>query len=377
MSVIGLPKLPLPPEERKVLHVDAREGGDWGQDLLHAGLVKYLGPARVIDFPYHFKHREQVPLAFDGNPEHDWGLERRTLGYTPENHRVSFYSDEEIRDELRQGNIRMIFIDERDESYELYLRLRANFFDVPVVVVAGHDRFWNKSPEFVANRYGKNLEMMFLDNWRPEYGELGKKGIKACIYSWSINFDHYWTPNRNQEKIYDISFMGYNSHPDRARIVDHILSKWGHLKLKLDLERTPDTMRSYVRKSDYFDVMARSKVCLNLRGAAENGKTLRFYEIPYVGSCMLTQDSGADHPYEFTPGHKAVYFKDLKELDEKITWLFEKTNNPRWVDIARNGHDWAMAFHTVEARIKYMFAVINGNRLIGRDPERGQIDGQI
>lgn len=356
MSVIGLPKLPLPPEERKTLHIAAREGGDWGQDLIHAGLVRYLGGSKVIDHPYHFKYREDHN-AFTGDKEHDWGLERRTVGYAPGNDRVSFYSEEEIRDELRQGNIERIFIDERPESYELYLRLRANFFEVPVVVVAGHDSFQSKLPPWeVAKLFGKNLEHMFLDNWIELYGQIPR----TSIYNWCCNFDHYWTPHRTQEKKYDISFQGYNSHPDRAKAIDHILAKWGHLKLKLELEREPNTMRSYIRKSEYFDVMAQSKLCLNLRGAAQNGKTLRFYEIPYVGSLMLTQDSGAVQVEPFIEKRHCLYFKDLSELDRQIEWAFESDQRRNW--LAWQGHSHAMAHHTVDARIRQIYGVLNGQK---------------
>jgi hypothetical protein len=352
VSIIGLPKLPLEPHERKTLHINAREGGDWGQDLLYAGLVRYLGPGRVIDHPYHFKHRER--LEFNGDPSHDWGLERRTVGWTPYNDRVSFYSEDEIRDELRQGNIERIFIDERNESYELYLRLRANFFKVPVVVVAGHDSFQNLAGP--AAMYGRfpTLEAMFLDNWREDY----RRFPKAHVYNWCTNFEHYWKPHRTQEKRYDITFQGYNSHPDRARFVDHIQSKWKHLRLRLELERTPDTMRAYVRKSEYFDVMAQSRICLNLRGAAENGKTLRFYEIPYVGSLMLTQDSGAVQVEPFLDRRHCLYFKDLARLDEQIEFVLESEKRAQW--IAWQGHSHSMAHHTVDARIRQIYGVLNG-----------------
>ena len=337
----------------KTLLIDARTGGDWSLDLLFAGLVRHYGPENVIDHPYHAKHREQ--LVFTGNPEHDWGLERRTLGYTPQNDKVIKYPDQEIFWMLQRGEIRRIFIDERPESYELYLRLRANFFKVPVVVVAGHDRFWNQSPEYVAAKYAPNLEAMFLDNWRPAYDSLSY----ANVYNWSTNFDHYWDrATCPKEKLYDVSFMGYNSHGDRARFVDHILRKWGHLRLKLDLERTPDTMRSYVRKDEYFRVMAQSEICLNLRGAAENGKTLRFYEIPYVGSMMLTQDSGAVQTHPFEQAKHCAYFTNEEQLDN---WIGVLLSNPHMREkIAQNGHEHAMKLHTVDARMNQILEVLDG-----------------
>ncbi len=345
----------------KTLIIDARTGGDWSLDLLFAGLVRHYGPENVIDHPYHAKHREK--LVFTGNPEHDWGLERRTLGYTPKNDLVVKQPDQEIFWMLQRGEIKRIFIDERQESYELYLRLRANFFKVPVVVVAGHDRFWNQSPEYVAAKYAPNLEAMFLDNWRPEYGNLPN----THVYNWSTNFDHYWTrPPRNDhdeleyKKLYDVSFMGYNSHGDRARFVDHILKKWGHLRLKLDLERTPDTMRSYVRKEEYFKVMAQSEICLNLRGAAENGKTLRFYEIPYVGSLMLTQDSGAVQVEPFQNKCHCLYFKNEDELDSHLDAMFKPGMEPIRKQLAMQGHAHAQRYHTVDARMKQILGVLDG-----------------
>lgn len=340
----------------KTLLIDARYGGDWSLDLLFAGLVRRFGPSHVIDFPAHYKHRE--PLIYTGDSEKDWGLERRTLGYTSENNLVQSPSENEIFEFLQRGEIDRIFLDERDESYEMYIKLRAHFFNVPVVVVAGHDRFWNNSPQKIVDRFGPQLEAMFIDNWRPEYSCIRN----AHIYNWSINFDHYWDPSKRSEllknKVYDISFMGYNSHQDRAMIADHILSKWGHLKNNIMLERQPNTMRSFVQKKDYFETIAQSKICLNLRGAAENGKTLRFYEIPYVGSCMLTQDTDAAQVYPFQHGTHCAYFKTLDQLDGYIDILVSDENRREF--IAMSGHDWAMTRHTVDARINQMYTVLRG-----------------
>src|SRR5258708_4910671 len=107
------------------------------------------------------------------------------------------YLKQEIFDLFRRKQIDLIFVDESDQSYKIYLELRANFFDVPVIVVSGHDKFWNHDPEFVReNYYSKKLKLMFLDNWRPEYSRLPY----ACMYNWSMNFDHLWDPN-DREKL--------------------------------------------------------------------------------------------------------------------------------------------------------------------------------
>lgn len=339
---------------KKTLLIDPRSGGDWSLDLLFAGLVKRFGPEGVIDYPYHHKHRE--PIVFNGDPEHDWGVERRTLGWTPRNDEVKYYDRMSIYWEVQQGNIERVFLDERLESYQLYLNFPFRFYKIPVVVVAGHDRFMNDIPT-LRKWYGENLEHIFLDNWRPEYD--GEPGVS--LFNWSVNFDHYWpVKNRRQEKVYDISFMGYNSHPDRAMFVDHILKRWGHLNNHIFLEREPNTMRGFIQKGQYFDIMAKSKICLNLRGAAENGKTLRFYEIPYVGSCMLTQDSGAIQMHPFVGGEHCMYFRDEAELDDSIDFLLNHDGVIYREEIAQRGHDHLMKHHTIDARTKQMYEVLGG-----------------
>lgn len=341
---------------KKTLLIDARTGGDWSLDLLFAGLVKRLGFENVIDFPTHTKHREGE-IVLTGDPEKDWGRERRSLGYTPYSKLVRPYPTHELKQLIIDGEIERIFLDERLECYQLYLALGANFFDIPVVVVAGHDRFMN---DFLTLRkwYGKNLEHIFVDNWRPEYA----REPKTSLFNWSINFDHYWdwVRDRKQEKIYDISFMGYNSHPDRARFVDHIEKYWGHLNNHIFLEREPNTMRGFIPKRDYFKIMAQSKICLNLRGAADNGKTLRFYEIPYVGSLMVTQDSRAEQLHPFKHKTHCLYFKNEYELDN----IIEVMTNPELAgpreQIAQQGYHHALAHHTVDARTKQMYEVLDG-----------------
>lgn len=340
----------------RVLLIDSRSGGDWSLDLLYAGLVQNLGHENVVDFPSYDKRR-LGPIALTGDPERDWGAERGSLSYVPGCASFHRWTEWEVLHEMRLGRIDLIFVDERPESYEIYLRLRANIFgEIPVVLVSGHDKFWNVSPQWVvANYYPGRVKATFLDNWRSEYSYVDR----AHVYNWSINFDHLWTrPEKLPEKVYDISFMGYNSHPDRAMVVDHITRRWGHLRLNLVLERRPNSFDMFVPKSSYFDTMLRSHICLNLRGAAENGKTLRFYEIPYVGSTMLSQDTGAVQLHPFEPDRHCTYFRTLDELDVAIDVLLEEG----WArDIqASRGHEHAMANHTSKRRVEEMLKVIRG-----------------
>lgn len=315
--------------------IDVRDGGDWSLDLCFAGLVNNLGPGRIIDVPAKDKHREW------GIGENSWGKERRTLGYTSLNHLID--------NKLNGRGICRVWLDERMESFYKYRELLYDRLKVNVVVVAGHDRFWNHSPKFVADLYGENFEAMLLDNWYDEYSKLP---FKARRIGWSTNFNHYWNrPITTSAKDIDISFMGYNSHQDRFRYVEHISKKWSHLNNHIVLETRPDTTESFIAKAQYFDIMQRSKICLNLRGAADRGKTMRAYEIPYVGSFMLSQriDDPGMHS-DFINQTHCLYFNNENELDTAIDWALN--NEAARENIAMLGHKKAIGQLSVKERWK-------------------------
>lgn len=321
------------------LVIDLRDGGDWSLDLCFAGLRQNLGAENVWDAPYKKKHREWAGVV-QGFRETDWGLERRTLGYTP-------FDDDRDRREWSLGEVTRVWLDERIESFQMYRELGLYARKVPVVVVAGHDRFWNQSPQFVASLYGERLQAMLLDNWYPEYANLP---FRTRRIGWSCNFDHYWLrPKEVPEKDIDIFFVGYNSHPDRARYIDFVNKKFGDLNNHIMLETQPDSFSNFIPKEKMFNLMLRSKICLNLRGAADRGKTLRAYEIPYVGSYMLSQDiEDPGMKEDFVRDIHCGYFHDERSLEVEIKAAlgFPLTTK----SIAEQGHLHTMANLTAKAR---------------------------
>lgn len=321
--------------------IDMRDGGDWSLDLCFAGLVSNLGSEHVIDFPPKEKHREW------GCGVVDWGKERRTLGYVPPSIRPPRWSIHELHEARDQGLIKRVWLDERLESLSKYRELGLDKTSAGVVVVAGHDRFWNHSPEFVASLYGDRLQAMLLDNWYERYASLP---FRTRRIGWSTNFDHYWSrPAKPPEKDIDICFVGYNSHPDRARFIDHIEKQWPDLRKHIILERQPDRFDQFVPRATMFDIMQRSKICLNLRGAADRGKTLRAYEIPYVGSFMLSQK--IDDPgmmEDFQDSIHCRYFDDEESLDREIDCALATPSIREWT--AENGHRRALTELSVRAR---------------------------
>lgn len=337
---------------KKTLVIDPKSGGDFSLDLLFSGLLRRNGVANVIDFPAHEKHRRNV-IRLTGDDERDYGIERSSLSFAPGCEDTQRLSADEIFKLLVAGEIERIFVDERDESYGLYVALKACFFKVPVIVVAGHDRFWNDSPQKVARMYGSNLEAIFVDDWQPEYDSIPY----VKLTNLSANFDHLWNFSRREQLIankkYDICFMGYNSSPSRDRFIGHILKKFGHLNNHIILEKRPDTFSDFVRHDDYFSKMAESRVCINLRGASVGGRALRYYEIPYVGSYMLSQRFDARLVRPFRDGLECGYFSDELELEVGIE---RALLDPFWREcIALAGRQHLERFHTARTRVDYIY----------------------
>ena len=349
------------PEAYNVV-IDLREGGDWSLDLCYAGLN--LNGLDVVDVPYKEKHREWWDVI-EGRRQSDWGLERRTLGFTQvwdDDRRSNPPGTELVTLEIlkRRGAVARVWIDERMESFAKYRELGLDRTGARVVVVAGHDRFWNHSPEFVASLYGDRLEAMLLDNWYARYADLP---FKTRRIGWSCNFDHYWArPEVAPEKDIDVSFIGYNSHPDRVRYVDFIKRTFPDLKLHLVLETEPDSFANFVPKAQYFDVIQRSRIALNLRGAADRGKTMRSYEIPYVGSFMLSQliDDPGVFEQDFIAGEHCWYFNDERQLETQIRHMLSPENELQRETIAAAGHSRALGDLSVTARWRDVVEWLDG-----------------
>lgn len=328
--------------------IDLRDGGDWSLDLCFAGLNE--NGLNVLDVPYKDKHREWWDVI-DGKRTTDWGLERRTLGFGCADDRRSVIpnSTELVSLDIlkKHGEIGRVWLDERMESFQKYRELGLDKTDAQVVVVAGHDRFWNHSPEFVASLYGSKLAGMLLDNWYERYEKLP---FKARRIGWSTNFDHYWDrPTVTPQKDIDVCFVGYNSHPDRARYIEHIEKNFPHLNNFIMLEREPNRFDRFISRAQMFDVMQRSKICLNLRGDADRGKTLRAYEIPYVGSYMLSQ--AIDDPgmmQDFVNGEHCGYFSNEDDLrfliKHNLKYEFDREH------VAAGGHRRAVTDLSVRSR---------------------------
>lgn len=325
-------------------------------DLVFAGLVRTVGPGNVFDYPRKDKHREWDPTRTD------WGMERRTLGYTPWNGLVSS-SRQEIVAAAAARDLTVV-LDERIESFEVYHQLGLGVLRAPVVVIAGHDRFWNEQGiPGVRSMYGSELLRVFIDNVTPEVDVRLQSQRDVSLINLSANFGHYWMHPGAVEKVTDICFFGSTSSPDRQVIVDHITThpEWREMRLDIVLEGRPGVTDTFVPKREYFQRMAQSRVCLNIGGAAA-GRAFRFYEIPWAGSFMLSQEFPARQLHPFVDGVHCGYFANLDELDGWLDSALMCGNSDDVREaIARQGREHLLRHHTCEARARYILDTVGHN----------------
>lgn len=329
-------------------------------DLMFAGLVRKFGKENVIDYPARAKHRQGRPTLI-GDDEKDYGAERRSLCYVEGCEDMKEWTRPEIIQEIMAGNIGTVFLDETHSSYSLLaeLFLTARKGREEVVIVAGHDNF-RGSPTHILNQLSGTSCALFIDDWQSEYDELPN----THLINLSCNFDHLWDASKRDEylqnKVYDICFIGYNSNPVRKVVVDHINEKWGHLNNCIIFEDRQDKFDRFIRHDEMFKLMAQSKICLNLPGASTSGRALRYYEIPYVGSFMLTQEVPAKLLNKFP--FLQVEFRSLEELDNMIQENIEDEEKREFLADCQRKH--FNLHHSIDARMNYIFGILDGQTKI-------------
>lgn len=334
------------------------EGGDFSMDLMFAGLVRKFGKENVIDYPARAKHRQGKP-SLVGDDEKDYGAERRSLCYVEGCEDMKEWTDEEIS-ELTMDEIGYVFLDESDESFLLLQQLYQLIPMKPqiAVIVAGHDSFRGTPPN-VRSRLGFMFKHMFIDDWQEKYNNYDS----VSLTNLSCNFDHLWDASKRDEylqnKVYDICFIGYNSNPVRKVVVDHINEKWGHLNNCIIFEDRQDKFDRFIRHDEMFKLMAQSKICLNLPGASTSGRALRYYEIPYVGSFMMSLKAPVIH---LNPMMGKTFRGGWKALDEIIEEHLD--NETKREGAARMGHLDCIKHHSIDARMNYIFGILDGQTKI-------------
>ncbi|WP_455206355.1 glycosyltransferase family protein [Kaarinaea lacus] len=321
----------------KILYINSHSA-DYVQDLTYSGVVKIFGLKNVIDHRWNQKYH----IPYKKYP--------KNLGYMPGSLLPSL-------NRLAVKNFDIVLIGSaKVDCFETYLefidKIPAN---IPVVFIDGGDQ-----PEI-----GKDLTIY----GRPElYKEAIAKRPFDLIFKREMLIDQDYGKNvfplpmsfnmdraRNmpKEKKYQVSFWAVESHPIRVQALDLLSSQFD---CKVNGTERNQKFSRYKRKGGfYLQELARCKIVLNFRGGGWD--TMRYWEVPAVGSFMISQRPKLVIPHNFEhEKHVAFCQDDLSDLIELCKYYLK--NDAAREQIAVNGKNHLLQYHTDIKRAEYIIETI-------------------
>lgn len=107
--------------------------------------------------------------------------------------------------------------------------------------------------------------------------------------------------------------------------------------------------------------IASAKIALCLvRQANRDGNCMRTFEVPAVGTCMLTEDTPEHREIFGAQGNAVVYFKTIPEMLEKAQWLLnhdierQRLANQAHILITQNQHTYKDRLEKILALTGYL-----------------------
>jgi hypothetical protein len=310
---------------------------DYLQDIVYSGLVKTLGFSNVLSVPfnksYYFNFKEYPKnLGFNNG-----GLFQNLI-----NRLTKFDFDVVI-----VGSTKKL-------PFDLYNKILLKIpYSCPVVFLDGGD-FSEIGGDLTRLGYPELYDATVMK--RPFDLIFKREMFKNQDYAenvypcpFAFNLDRIRNVKAVSEKKYDVAFWAGESHEDRKKSFDLLKGKYD-----CDQNGTSkgQTLKSYDRKGDfYFEEVKRCKITINVRG---NGwDTLRFWEIPALGSFMLSQELDIIIPNDFKDGLNISYFaKDFSNFYEKIDYFLE--NEIEREKISKAGYNHLVKYHTDIVRAQYI-----------------------
>ncbi|MBD2139672.1 glycosyltransferase [Anabaena sp. FACHB-1237] len=125
-------------------------------------------------------------------------------------------------------------------------------------------------------------------------------------------------------------------------------------------EKYPETKAHTQGQADVAtlrSVIGRGKISLCLvRRANRDGNCMRTFEVPAIGSCMLTEDTQEHREIFGQEGEAVVYFNTISEMLEKTHWLLNHDQERQ--RLAQNAHLLiTQGHHTYKDRLKTILSI--------------------
>jgi spore maturation protein CgeB len=166
---------------------------------------------------------------------------------------------------------------------------------------------------------------------RANLGDLARLGCRQVAYlpfAYAPHL-HYPDPPASAAEAAalaaDVVFAG-GGEPERARLIGRLAAAGFRVALYGSLwERFPETRGLTRGQADPATVRratSAARVALGLvRRANRDGHTMRSFEAPAIGACLLLEDTDEHREIFGTPGAAAVYFRDAGEMLDGLRWL--------------------------------------------------------
>ena len=242
------------------------------------------------------------------------------------------------------------------DCFESYLAFQDQIpTDIPVVFIDGGDQ----------SLIGKDLTIY----GRPElYNEAITKRPFDMVFKREMLIDQDYGKNVfplpmsfnmdrarkiPTEKKYQVSFWAVESHAIRVRALDMLTNKFD---CNSNGTERNQKFSKYKRKGEfYLQELARCKVVLNFRGVGFD--TMRYWEVPAVGSFMISQRPKFMIPNNFEHEKHVVFCQDdLSDLIGLCEYYLK--NDEAREQIAVNGKNHLLKYHTDVKRAEYIIQTI-------------------
>ncbi len=347
---------------------------DYLSDPLYIGLSRVLGNEYVVDYPYKRLYHE---------PAHtNWYMVQRP---------GICYQREAVLDLLRDKGVDLVCVasfrsDCLQELQQIYGRVPFP----PIVFIDGaddpHIRHEVCARYPLALYFKRDYVWQMGSRWRDLSGLLwqfrGDRQLFDRTIPLSISIIPEILPSlRLGTKDIDVSYTGRASYPRRLAVTSRLSRMagvrfeggvYGELTDRRSKLMTGGIKRLWTKVTDdgpvdhatvankkdppwYYREIMESKIAVHIRGGGRTPSP-RYYEIPMLGTLLLSDTPESVIPNNFEHGRQAVFFRnDLKDLESLIRYYLHSDKERE--TIAREGRAHVLTHHTCERRAAYFLDV--------------------
>jgi glycosyltransferase involved in cell wall biosynthesis/Flp pilus assembly protein TadD len=238
--------------------------------------------------------------------------------------------------EIQQPEVVFVKADATGRCFPVNL----NILKCPKVLMLG-DTHHLKMPIRSLLKYAvaEKFDIIMSDHDRQHLHFFSEAGFEKVTWIPSFNIYPHKQPFFDN-KLYDVSFVGQVGrwHPYRRHVLNHLTEQGILLKIfKVPHEKAAE-------------IYAQSLINLNI--SLNGDLNLRVFEVLSSGGLLLTDRLGSESGLEllFKDGEHFVYFRDEKDLVDKINYFLRYPNEAK--EIAKNGYEEYKRNHTPEKKIR-------------------------